>query len=196
MDTSIEEIRIKLKKIKQEEYDKVGHKIDENIEVSIPVGQKASDMDVRTLNASINKLVKKKEYKRRITDTNDTKKEVKNKDKYSTEMFDINAFNTIDDKECIDWKKINKEEKLEILEDFINGNNKYQKNIENDIASQLREMLDNGQLSNKKDIIFDQVNRNILDIPRLKLNENNEFSITFQEKKIKPKRKINTFLKK
>jgi hypothetical protein len=149
------------------------------------------------MKVKINKMIQKKEQKK---NTNIEKKTI---NPYDNIFMDntSNAFNIIaNDQVYDDWRKVSVDKKLEILEDYFqNENAKFSVPFDDNIKNELRENIGKNKILYKKDIIYDKINKKILDIPLVKY-ENNIFILRSDEKKVNIKKQslnnVNKLLKK
>ena len=110
------------------------------------------------------------------------------------DFFNESMMNTVKDEEdLIDFKSLDVNTKLELLDKyFIN------KNIYEEDKNLIIELVKNNIIKNKNDIIYDKVNKVIKRIPLLEINnETNQYFFKEKKKdvkKISSKKKVNKLL--
>ena len=99
----------------------------------------------------------------------------------------VDGFNVIsEEKIYIEWKKIEISEKLLILEKYFDDdieNPKFNIPFSAEIKDKIIQLINENNLLTKKDILYDKVNKKILDIPLIKF-QNGIFELKRDEKKI------------
>lgn len=196
MNNHLEDIRKNLKQIADSEYQKYGYipEKTEAKELKSNIKEKEMEIEANKLNGKMNNIIRKKEFKSgKVID-----KSINNA--YVMDNMSDN-FNVIDNNdEYIDWRKLSIEDKLIILEEYFNSEkSEYDIDFDDNIKDELRKLVNEKKLLYKKDIIYDKINKKILKIPLLKL-EDNKFVLKEDVKKINIKKtnlnSINKLLKK
>lgn len=84
-------------------------------------------------------------------------------------LNDDSIFNIIDEKEkYLEWRKLSIEDKLNILNIYLESTNKYGCPYSEEIKEEIRELVKNKKLLYKKDITYDKINKKISNIPLIK----------------------------
>lgn len=110
------------------------------------------------------------------------------------DFFNDSMINIVkDDDDLIDFKGLDTEIKLELLDKYFNNKNISEKDKELIIS-----LVKNNIIKNKNDIIYDNVNKVIKRIPMLEINnDTNQYSFKEKKttvKKISSKKKVNKLL--
>lgn len=195
MNEHLESIRNNLQNITQEEYQKYGYipSKTEAKQLKSNIKEKEAEIQVNKMKGEINKMTRKKEFKK-STYNEPT-------DNVSFIMDNTsNMFNIVDkDVAYPDWRSVSNEDKLKVLDEFFEMENTgYEIPFNDIIKDKLRELINQKKLLYKKDIIYDKINRKILNIPLLKC-ENGIFILKEDVKKVNVKKSnlsnINKLLK-
>lgn len=109
-----------------------------------------------------------------------------------TSMFDKDVFNSLTDEKYIPWRNLPTEKKLEILDIFFEENSS--KNIEESSILMLRQLVKDGKLKLKKEVKYDEVNKKIISISDLILDDITGNYIYKTNIKKKEKRNIKNLL--
>lgn len=195
IDHRINEIRDNLAEMAQGEYkvhDYTPHKTSAK-ELKEP---KENKMELQKYGYEMYRMAAKKEHRKRVKldDKKDDDKEVG----ISILDLDGSQFNVIgDETEYIDWRKLERETKKKLYEEFIEK----MEGVEDDMKSKLLGeglyMIDNGGLNTKKEIVYDKINGNILNIPAINYEEGiwKDMKVRITKKK-KTMKNINKIIKK
>jgi len=196
MNNHLEDIRKNLKQFADSEYQKYGYipEKTEAKELKSNIKEKEMEIEANKLNGKMNNIIRKKEFKSgKVID-----KSINNA--YVMDNMSDN-FNVIDNNDdYIDWRKLSIEDKLIVLEEYFNSENSdYDIDFDDNIKDELRKLVNEKKLLYKKDILYDKINKKILIIPLLKI-EDNKFVLKEDVKKINIKKtnlnSINKLLKK
>jgi len=178
----IDNLRIFLAGLAQEEYNQNGYVPSKMLPKSLHDNKSNNEYetikDINKMKTEINKMLKKKETRtnKMINKVQETNVVIMNN------TSDI--FNIIDgEKKYLDWRKLSPEEKVEILEYFFQNDSTAQKYGE-PLKDELRIMVQSGKLATKKKIVYDAVNKKILEIPIVKCLEDGSFIVQEEEKKV------------
>lgn len=158
INNKIDSIKDNLEKITNEEYKKHNY-VPVKREIKEPKGPKDSDLDINILNSKVKKMIKNKKP--------DEKSGEKNNGSLLSQEH--NMYNIVENSsEYTEWRKLQLNEKMTILESFLNTENSYNEPYPEDIKNELRKMVRESKILYKKDITYDKVNKKILAIPILK----------------------------
>lgn len=158
INNKIDNIKDNLEKITNEEYKKHNY-VPVKREIKEPKGPKDSDLDINILNSKVKKMIKNKKP--------DEKSGEKNNGSLLSQEH--NMYNIVENSsEYTEWRKLQLNEKMTILESFLNTENSYNEPYPEDIKNELRKMVRESKILYKKDITYDKVNKKILAIPILK----------------------------
>ncbi len=201
MEGHIDKLRIDLNKLSQEEYEKQGYTPEKTSAKNLKsnIKEKEAEIEMNKIKGKLGKIIQKKEQKKGIVQTEEEKAEAQ---KFDSNYMDntSDTFNVIsDEKDYPEWRKLPMQERLDILEDFLQSeNNKYGKEFDEEIKDALRGLVSDNKILYKKDILFDRINGKILDIPMVKYQKG-EFILKSDEKKVNVKKQnlsnINKLLK-
>ena len=128
------------------------------------------NMEAGRVMSKMNEMIKKNERRKNVIPAKKTTQTVG--------VMDItsNSFNVVvDEKSYTDWKKIEVNDQLILLELFFQENSENPKNgiiYSNELKDILRDMVSNRKILLKKDIIYDKINNRIIDLPILKMVDN------------------------
>jgi len=200
MDIHIDKLRSELDNISKQEYEKHGY-IPDKIsakELKSKIKEKEAEIEMNKVKGKLGKIIQKKEQKKGIVPSEIDKEESQ---KFESNYMDntSDTFNVIeDDKEYPEWRKLPIEDRLTILENFFESDNKHGQPYDDEIKAELKEMVEENKVLYKKDILFDKINGKILDIPLVKYQKG-QFILKTEEKKVNVKKQninsINKLLK-
>lgn len=196
MDQRIDNIRRDLSQITQEEYKKHGY--DSTKTSAKPLKDKALknekeiNMEVNNLQYKFTNMIYKNEKKNK--NNPGEQKEVNQNVEFMDNTADM--FNIVDnEKEYLDWRKLAIEERLEILEEYLEGIT----DLDEEVKEQLHNMVEKQAILYKKDIDYDKINKKILKINILK-KVDGKYILKEDVKKVNVRKKnqsnINKLLKK
>lgn len=176
----IDEIRGQMIKLFEQECMKNNVAIEKKVK-KIKV-KKDDNTDLNILKGRINKMMYKNELKKKGGDVKN-QNEGNSENKFLDSNDDI--FNIVNDEsDYLDWKKIPKGEKIELIKKYFEERNE----IPDKIRDEIIELIENNKLTTKKEITYDKINRKIINIPLIK-NINNEYILKLNEKKINIKKR-------
>jgi len=199
IDETIDSIRNKMKVIANEEY---------VINNYIPEKKMAKQLKTKSFEREATMeayRVKSKMYE--LKKQSDRRKGNVSDDKNNNDVgiMDITSdkFNVVnDDILYLEWRKIDIDEQLLILEKYFENDiekSKYDIPFSDSIKNELRQLIQDHKLLLKKDIMYDKINKKILDIPLIKFNMG-EFELKGDIKKVNIRKQninnINKILKK
>lgn len=171
----IDEIRGQMIKLFEQECMKNNVAIEKKVK-KIKV-KKDDNTDLNILKGRINKMMYKNELKKKGGDVKN-QNEGNSENKFLDSNDDI--FNIVNDEsDYLDWKKIPKGEKIELIKKYFEERNE----IPDKIRDEIIELIENNKLTTKKEITYDKINRKIINIPLIK-NINNEYILKLNEKKL------------
>ncbi len=185
----IDEIQNKLTEISVAQYKKVNY-IPSKTSAKELKGPKDNLMAINGLDCQVNRMIRKKEYKKRMkpSDKEEEKEEGIIYEVQETILLNKDNFNIIEnEKDYIPWKKLESEEREELLKKYLETIS-----ISDEIKKKLLEMHSNGDLMNKKTIEYDKINQQIINIPLLKKIEG---ELVIKEKKKVKKNNISKLIK-
>lgn len=189
MEERLSKLCIDIDKISKKEYLKQGY-VPKKTEVKLTkstVKEKEVEIEINKMKGTIHKMIQHKEQK--------TNKKIENKSENSMFMDNTSdAFNIVDDdKHYLEWRKLSVEDRLLILEEFMED-----KDYDEELQNILRIYVESGKILFRKDIHFDKINRKILELPLVKYI-NGKYIIKEDEKKVNVKKQnmnnINKLLK-
>jgi hypothetical protein len=196
MDQRIDNIRQDLSQITQEEYKKHGYDATKTsakpLKDKAPKNEKEINMEVNNLQYKFNNMIYKNEKKNK--NNPGEQKEVNQNVEFMDNTADM--FNIVDnDKEYLEWRKLAIEERLEILEEYLESII----DLDEEVKEQLRNMVEKQAILYKKDIDYDKINKKILKINILK-KVDGKYILKEDVKKVNVRKKnqsnINKLLKK
>lgn len=178
----IDEIRKNMNQLFEQECAKNNVSIDKKIEKKIKIKKNNSNNgDLNILKNKISKMMYKNELKKKEGNENNENSE-NSENKFLNSNDDM--FNIVDNEnEYLDWKKIQKEEKIELVKKYFEE----KEEIPDKIKEEIIELIQNNRLTTKKEITYDKINKKIMNIPLIK-NVNNEYILKLNEKKINIKK--------
>ena len=161
MDKQIDKIREDLHQLCQQEYQKNNYQPTKTSakELKNPLGfkEKEVDAEVSKLEGKVKMMISKNEKKGKIAGEPEPQDFMDN----TSDMFTI----VDSDKEYLEWRKLEIDRRLEILENYFNA---FEEEIDAVVKQQLRVLVGNQKLLYKKDINYDKVNEKIISITLLK----------------------------
>lgn len=107
-----------------------------------------------------------------------------------TSVLDSDVFNRMTDEKSIPWRNLSKEERLRLLNIFFENFKKDSKNIQDSTILMINKSVEEGKLKTKKELTYDKINKRILSINALVLDELTDNYI-FKPEVLKKKKKNN-----
>ncbi len=188
MDSQIDKIRSHLDDLSKQEYakhDYIPHKTSAK-PLANNVKDKEADMEINKLKGKIIQINRKKEYKSGFNNSF-------NVDKMNNSFMDntSDVFNIVEDASAyMEWRKTPIENKLQILEEYFESEPHFTSqniSLDDEIKDELRKAVEEKRILYKKDILFDKINKKILNIPLIKYIDE-KFVLKEEEKKINIKK--------
>ncbi len=206
----IDQIRDNLHQITLSEFKINKYVVEEKEEVKKePKPVKETSMELNMMKGTINKEIRKKEYKIRLKPSENLEDDLKDKPVYqptkpvnTMELEAMsNEFNVVvDENELPTWRQLSTDDKLEILENyFVATDDKFPVPYTGEIKDEIRDLVRNNKLLYKKEIEYDKINKKITNIPLIKY-EDEKFFLKIDVKKVSIKtrnmKSINKLIKK
>ena len=192
---NIDKIREQMKEITTD-----GYKIHNFIPYKTPIKElvppKVNETDLNIVKSNINRTIRDKDKKRKIMviKVDKWEEEAENIDILKNDLFNV----VKNENKYLEWKKMCLEDKIKIMEEYLEKANKNDIPYTEEIKVKILEMVKDNKILIKKEIVFDKINKKILDIPIVKYVDE-EFIIE-DVKKISIKKKnlthVNKLIKK
>lgn len=100
-------------------------------------------------------------------------------------ILESDVFNTMSDEKSIPWRNLSNEERLRLLDVFFEN---FKEKIQDSTILMIKKSVEEGKLKTKKEITYDKINKKILSINVLVLDDTTNsyvFNPTFLVKKEK-----------
>jgi hypothetical protein len=100
-------------------------------------------------------------------------------------ILESDVFNTMSDEKSIPWRNLSNEERLRLLDVFFEN---FKEKIQDSTILMIKKSVEEGKLKTKKEITYDKINKKILSINALVLDDTTNsyvFNPTFLVKKEK-----------